>query len=101
MNNDLFAYSTEYAKQFFDTYKGKRKYFRLKSIDSHEWTGERVKYTDQYLVDLLEHLDKNGHLENTVIQFYSDHGDHIAFYGHLTPSGKREKSNPFYLLLVP
>ena len=36
-----------------------------------------------------------------MIQFYSDHGDHIAFVGHLTVSGKREKSNPFYYVMVP
>jgi hypothetical protein len=101
MGKDQAAHNVEYMKQFFDTYKDKRKYFRLKLIDPHEYTEEKVKWLDPVLTEALEYLDKKGHLENTVINFYSDHGDHISFYGHLTESGKREKSNPFYFLMLP
>jgi len=90
-----------YTEQFFDTYKGKRKYFTLRIINPHEMSGELAGEVDPYLSSFLKSMDKKGHLDNTIVHIYSDHGDHISPLGHFTVSGKREKMNPFYFLMLP
>jgi len=94
-------YPIEYALQFWRTYKKQRKYFKLRFLDSHEYTGEKSTFLDGDLKTFFDTMDKEGHLDNTVVMFYSDHGDHIAYYGHLTSSGQQEKMNPFFYTLLP
>jgi hypothetical protein len=71
---DAGEHQIEYTKQFFDTYKDQPKFFRLGFLDAHEGTAEVIKYMDEPIVELLNYLEKNGHLEDTLIQFQSDHG---------------------------
>jgi len=56
---------------------------------------------DPIIEDMLQYLDKNGHLENTILYIYSDHGDHINPIGYKTISGKVERFNPFFFMMVP
>jgi len=101
-NKDLISFNVEYTKQFFDTYKDKRKYFTIKMIDNHEFSQEQAELIeDPYVANLLEHLEKNGHLENTIVEFWSDHGDHIDPIAFQTQSGVIERYNPFLFVIIP
>ena len=99
---DLLAYSVDYAMQFFDTYKDKRKYFSLRATDAHEFTGELANMSiDPEVTRLMEHLDKGGHLDNTIVRIFADHGDHVNPIGYKTVSGKVERYNPFMFTIIP
>ncbi len=102
LKKPVLAYHADYVKQFFDTYKNERKFFSMRIIESHEFTGEQGNMIiDPILNKMLRHLEKQGHLENTVVHIFSDHGDHINPIGYKSFSGKVERYNPFYMMMVP
>lgn len=102
LKKDLLSYNIEYTKQFFDTYKNERKFFTLRIVDAHEFTGEPSSMTiDPNLADLLTYLDVSGHLNSTLIHLHSDHGDHLNPIAYTTVSGATEKYNPFYIQFLP
>ena len=58
LRKDLLSYSIDYTKQFFDTYKQKRKYYSLRIIDGHEATGELGnEVVDPLLLEFFEYMD--------------------------------------------
>lgn len=102
LKRNILQYSMNYTKQFFDTYKDVRKFFTFRVIDTHEFTGELGNLVvDPILENLMTYLDENGHLNNTLVYFYSDHGDHINPLGYKTISGKTERFNPFFFMILP
>ena len=46
-------------------------------------------------------MDNQGHLENTIIRFFSDHGDHINPVALKSVSGLTERFNPFLFIAIP
>ena len=46
-------------------------------------------------------MDKKGHLDNTVVYLYGDHGDHMNFLFHNKKSGFSEKLNPALFVMLP
>lgn len=74
---DTHEYVLEYGDQFWRKYADEKKYLRLTFIDSHEITGEVIKYSDDHIYMFLNNLEKDGLLENTIIMLYSDHGLHM------------------------
>lgn len=99
---DMLNPYVEYLKQFFDTYKEKRKMFNLRIIDGHELTGILAKLQiDPILAELLSYLDKKNHFSNTIVRIFSDHGDHINPICFQTASGKEERFNPFMFQMIP
>ena len=101
MKRDLTEISFDYTKKFFDTYKTKRKMFSMRIIAAHELTGENSRYLDQHLAHFLEEMDSAGHLDNTIVYIYSDHGDHINYVLADSVSGSIEKMNPFFFAMLP
>jgi len=102
LKKDVLSFNAEYTKQFFDTYKDERKLFSLRIIDTHEFTGELGNMVvDPILKNLMDYLDEKGHLDNTIVHFFSDHGDHINPIGYKTKSGLVERFNPFYFMMIP
>lgn len=102
LGKDALQYQVDYAKQFFDTYKYERKFYSMHIIDSHEMTGELAEMTIDPLIDeLINYLEKQGHLDKTIVHLYSDHGDHVNPIAFKTESGKIERFNPFYALMIP
>lgn len=101
MKRDTGGLALEYARQFYDTYAEYRKFFTVRIITGHEFTGENNWYFDEELAKFLEGMDKAGHLENTIVNLYSDHGDHINFVLWQTESGRAEMTNPFLFVMVP
>ena len=46
-------------------------------------------------------MEKEGHLENTVLEVFGDHGDHLNYAIEYTESAINEKSNPLLVVTVP
>lgn len=102
LKKDLIDYVLDYTKQFFQTYKESRKFYTLRIIDAHEMTGELTsEVIDPKIEEFLKYLEQNGHLENTIVHLYSDHGDHVNPIAFKTESGLNERFNPFYVMMVP
>ena len=100
-NVDSNWFPMEYGKQFFTHYHDSRKFFTLRLIDPHEFTGEVGKWQDDNLADFLGFLKDNKHFDDAVMMFYSDHGNHINFpISFKTVSGKHEMMNPFMFIGV-
>lgn len=72
---DAGAHQVEYAKQFMETYKDQPKFFRMIFSDAHEGTQEVVKYLDDHILNFLEFLKTNNHLDESLLIVISDHGD--------------------------
>jgi hypothetical protein len=72
----------DYTFEFFETYKNKRKYFNVRLLEPHEFTGIANKFTDLELANFLNKMESSGHMDNTILQIYSDHGDHINLFLH-------------------
>lgn len=99
---NLLSYNNEYAVSFFDKYRDYKKYFSLNVIDAHEISGELNNLQiDKEISDLLIKLENKGHLDNTIIRIWSDHGDHTSGLSYLTLSGDIERYNPFMSVIVP
>lgn len=101
MKRDLSEITLDYMHEFFNTYKDKRKMFSMRLIAAHEFSGENSRYLDPILARSLERLDKEGHLDNTIVHLYSDHGDHINFFMWSSESGESEMMNPFFVEMIP
>jgi arylsulfatase A-like enzyme len=56
---------------------------------------------DDPLSKFLDQMISEGHLDNTLVYLYSDHGDHINFIFNETPSFKSELFNPLLVVLLP
>ena len=69
-------WSIEYARQFLNKYKDQHKIFRLGTADSHETSGEVIRYVDDSIADFIDELEANGTLEETTLLVFSDHGQY-------------------------
>ena len=94
----------DYINQFWDAYPDNRKAFRTRFLDTHEGTGEVIKYNDDDFVKFFENFKEKGYLYDTVIYFVADHGAHFVV-GHLPiiPDDSRFEENylPLFIALVP
>ena len=101
MGEDLTKHTLEYMHQFFNVYKNDRKYYEVRLISGHEFSGENLQFIDEHLSDSLHRLQAEGHLDNTIVYLYSDHGNHLNFLFWKTRSGVSEIMNPFMFVMVP
>jgi len=101
LNRDLTDYSFDYTLQFFRTYKDERKYFTVRMIDPHEFSEEVAGFFDDPLSVFVQKMIDEGHMDNTIVSFYSDHGDHMEFLLTHTESYNAEKFNPFLIYMIP
>jgi hypothetical protein len=94
----------DYVEQFFKMYPGKRKFMHMNILAGHNIAEISNKYVDQYLEKLLYkwYSDKNSDVfKNTVINIYSDHGDHMGMPIIFTYSGKQERHWPIFFQILP
>ena len=98
MKRDTLEYSFQYMFDFFNTYKEERKYFKLRMIDPHEGTEELTRLIDQQVADMFTRMIEAGHMDNTLVHFYSDHGDHMNYLIKDTESFANESSILFCML---
>jgi membrane-anchored protein YejM (alkaline phosphatase superfamily) len=101
VKQDLSSMSLEYMYKFWKTYPEDRKYFTARIISAHEFSGENSRFLDPVLAEWLEKFDSEGLLDDTIVNLYSDHGDHIDFLMWKTKSGYSELMNPFMFIMVP
>lgn len=93
--------SFEYMYKFWKTYPKKRKFIINKIVSAHEFSGENSRYIDVELSKILNKMDEEKMLDNTIIYLYSDHANHINFLMLRTKSGFAEKMNPAFMMVVP
>lgn len=91
----------DYVHDFFKIYEGKRKYASISIVGGHSFYERNHEFIDEHLVQFLKNLEKGGFLKNTILQLYSDHGDHIHRFFTDTPSGKVEVYHPMLFTILP
>lgn len=101
MREDISVRTIQYLYDFFDTYKDVRKFFTLTFVDNHEYTEEVGKLIDPMVANLFQTLIHKGHLDNTLVFFYSDHGDHFRTQLIKDEAHLSEQMNPFLILITP
>ena len=75
--NYAFDYMIEYTKQFWNSYPDNKKLFRIHFNEGHEGTMEVLKYLEDPLFNFVNYFFENKLLNDTVIFFVSDHGNHM------------------------
>ena len=75
--NYAFDYMIEYTKQFWESYPNNKKLFRIHFNEGHEGTMELIKYLENPLYDFVKYFFDKNLLNDTVIFFVSDHGNHM------------------------
>lgn len=73
-------WTIDYAKQFFSAYRNNSKLYILGNMDSHEGSGEVIKYDDDIYLNYLKWLEEEGFMKDTLILLYSDHGFRMPGY---------------------
>lgn len=98
-----YEYSVDYSLQFFEAYKNYGKMFRIGNIDAHEGTGESIKYVEDDMLKFLDSFEKNGHLNDSIIIFFSDHGYTMPGIHQILQSEDHVKELllPFIYFLIP
>lgn len=66
----------EYAFDFHKKYKGKPKFSYNVFIDGHELSTFVPGYLDKHFVKFIKQLEEEKILEDTMVVFLSDHGQH-------------------------
>lgn len=67
-------WQVDYIKQFFDSYSNSSKFLTVALEDSHEGSGEVIKYAEESLLELFSFLETKHYLGNTMVVLFSDHG---------------------------
>ena len=98
---ESFEHALEYAKQFWISYKNNKKFLRIVNTYAHEYSGEKVKYSDNSLFSFLYDMYNKNQLKNTIVFIAGDHGDGLmGVYKFLNPNDWRsEQSLPIFILL--
>eukprot|EP00111_Clytia_hemisphaerica_P002409 TCONS_00006894-protein len=89
-----------YLKRFMNNYHDKPTFSFLGSSDLTHNSSPYAQLIDDDLVDLLEHLEKTGQNENTLLVIFGDHGDRSSGY-RATMTGKLEERLPFMSFTLP
>lgn len=74
-----FSYVVNYTNQFWEKYKGEKKFFKAGNINAHEGTDEVIKYDDDIYVKFFEEFEQKGNFENTLVIVFSDHDSSQPF----------------------
>eukprot|EP01059_Diplonema_ambulator_P009348 TRINITY_DN19201_c0_g2_i5.p1 TRINITY_DN19201_c0_g2~~TRINITY_DN19201_c0_g2_i5.p1 ORF type:complete len:581 (+),score=223.65 TRINITY_DN19201_c0_g2_i5:193-1743(+) len=93
-------YIFEAADQFWQMYPTSPKYAAVQLITPHEETEKLLIELDDPMTSLLTQLEKKGHLNNTAVVFFSDHGINFGRYA-ATHDGEIEKMFPFMHVILP
>ena len=91
----------QYVMDFFDKYKGFRKYMKALNLSAHSFYEGNAGFVDEVLFDFLIKFEKAGHMRDTMIQIYSDHGDHVHTLFQYSNSGMSEKLHPPFFIIMP
>ena len=102
---DTFKYLIEYGKKFWETYPDNRKFLRIMFQDGHEFTGQVVKYLDDYLYNFLDELYQSKKLDDTALFILSDHGNsyfnYVYYYIFKSDDSLVERSYATLFIILP
>ena len=100
---ESFDYALEYGKKFWNIYKNNKRFLRIVSTYSHEYSYEKAKYTDNSLYEFLKELFETDQLKNTAIFIAADHGFQLmGIYKIINSKDFPIEGNlPFFILIVP
>jgi phosphoglycerol transferase MdoB-like AlkP superfamily enzyme len=72
------------------------------SINSaHSFYEKNSEFVDERLFEFLIKFHAKGYMKDTIIQLYSDHGDHLHVLLEYTESGMMEKTHPPLFMIIP
>lgn len=89
-----------YTRSFFETYKNISKFAFVFGSELTHWNNNPGEYMDSDLVDLLQHLRTSGHLRNTILVAFADHGARYSAV-RKTVQGKLEERLPMMSFTLP
>ncbi|XP_060063839.1 uncharacterized protein LOC132544282 [Ylistrum balloti] len=90
----------DHFKQFVHTYKGKRKFaFTWLNELAHNYVNF-LEYGDNDFMEFVKWLHLEGHLNKTVLLFFSDHGSRVDEIRN-TYIGRIEDRMPFVSIVIP
>ena len=90
----------DYLKKFIQSYTGKRKFaLSFMTEIAHEYPNF-LSYADKDFKDFLQWMHEKGHLNHTVLIFFSDHGARIDEIRN-TFVGRIEERMPFVSVYIP
>ena len=100
---ESFDYALEYGKKFWATYTNNKRFLRIVSTYSHEYSYEKAKYTDDSLYYFLKDLFETDQLKNTTIFLAADHGFFLmGIYKIINSKDFYIETNlPLFFLIVP
>ena len=89
-----------YTRTFFDAYKNVSKFAFVFGSELTHWNNNPGEYMDSDFVDLLKYLQAAGHLKNTLLIVFADHGARYSAVRN-TVQGKLEERLPMMSLVFP
>ena len=90
----------DYLSDFSNKFKDKPRFgFTFLTRLTHDTMG-RIGSADYEYVDFLKRYKDDGHFNNTVLIFFSDHGSRVSSYRE-TSLGKMEERLPFLYFVFP
>ncbi|XP_052793384.1 uncharacterized protein LOC128227166 [Mya arenaria] len=95
-----YRYILDYLKQFMSAYTGQRRYaFTFANSIAHQ-VDNFLSIADDGYYEILKWLKTKGHLRNTVVMFFSDHGSRLERIRN-TLVGRVEDRMPLLHLILP
>lgn len=88
-----------YIKQFFTEYRTEKKFLFYSSNIAHN-NPKTAVIMDEDVTSMYKFLREGGHLENTIVLLFADHGDRTADF-RVTMQGKLEERLPFLSFTFP
>ena len=89
-----------YTKSFFDNYRNVSKFGFVFGSELTHWNNNPGEYMDTDLVDLIRYLRTEGHLKNTLLILFGDHGARYSV-ARKTVQGKLEERLPMMSFSFP
>ena len=74
---------------------------QIQIVSGHGFIESNHIYNDESIAPFLKRMDEQGFFDNTIVQLYADHGDHIHLLLEYSPSGMVEKTHPPLFMIVP
>ncbi|XP_045199770.2 uncharacterized protein LOC123554018 [Mercenaria mercenaria] len=99
-NTPNHMYLIKYMKDFFEKYDNVSKFAFMFGSELTHWDNNPGEYMDDDFVGLFKFLKLKGHLENTVLIVFGDHGARYSKVRY-TVQGKMEERLPLMSLTFP
>ena len=96
----MYTITLSYLKQFFSSYAKEPKFSLAMNTEISSWNTNSLGYADDEMADFWKWMRDEGHLHNTVLVTFSDHGSRSENMRQ-TLQGKLEERTPFLSVTLP